>query len=134
MCAWRCGRERPPVTDADRERSPPDGHRAAPRAAEAASAGAARAAASGTSVARPALGQLKALAQLPFRTALVIIAIAAAMGALFAAAYSLAPGRATPHHITVGLVGSRAQAVWLACALAALLISARLLRRRPTGR
>jgi hypothetical protein len=65
---------------------------------------------------------------------LTIIAIAAAMGALFAAAYSLAPGRATPHHITVGLVGSRAQAVWLACALAALLISARLLRRRPTGR
>ena len=39
------------LTGQDRERSPADGHRGAPGAAEAASAGAARAAASGTSVA-----------------------------------------------------------------------------------
>jgi hypothetical protein len=40
---------------------------------------------------------------------LVIIAIAVVMAALFAASYSLALGRATPHHITVGLVGRPAQ-------------------------
>lgn len=54
-------------------------------------------------------GRLKALARRPDRNALVIIAIAVVMAALFAASYSLALGRATPHHITVGLVGRPAQ-------------------------
>ncbi len=56
-------------------------------------------------------------------------------------------GRFLPPGATVGIVRTAVyfshqqhfepfavQAVWLACALAALLISARLLRRRPAGR
>jgi hypothetical protein len=50
-------------------------------------------------------GRLKALGRPPYRNALVVIGIAAVMAALFAASYSLALGRATPHHVTVGLVG-----------------------------
>ena len=45
----------------------------------------------------------------PYRNALVIVGIAAVMGALFCAAYSLALGRATPHQIGVGLVGRPAE-------------------------
>jgi hypothetical protein len=58
---------------------------------------------------RQAAGKLRALAQPPYRNALVVIAIATTMGALFAASYSLALGRATPHHIVAGLVGSRSR-------------------------
>jgi hypothetical protein len=36
------------------------------------------------------------------------LAIAIGMGAIFATSYSLFLGRATPHHITIGLVGSPA--------------------------
>jgi uncharacterized membrane protein len=54
-------------------------------------------------------GRLKAVARRPDRNAPVIIAIAVVMAGLFAASYSLALGRATPHHITVGLVGRTAQ-------------------------
>jgi len=43
-------------------------------------------------------GRPKALARRPDRNALVIIAIAVVMAALFAASYSLALSRATPHH------------------------------------
>ena len=54
-------------------------------------------------------GRLKTLARRPERNASVIIAIAVVMAGLFAASYSLALGRAMPHHITVGLVGRPAQ-------------------------
>jgi hypothetical protein len=62
-------------------------------------------------------GRLKALARRPYRNALVIIGIAVVMAALFAASYSLALGRATPHHITLGLVGRPAQQLALIRAL-----------------
>jgi hypothetical protein len=42
----------------------------------------------------------------PHRSALSIIVIACAMASLFAASYSLALGRATPHHIPTALIGS----------------------------
>jgi hypothetical protein len=54
---------------------------------------------------RRGAGRLAAVVRPPYRKALVIIGIAVVMGALFCAAYSLALGRATPHHIAVGLVG-----------------------------
>ena len=44
----------------------------------------------------------------PYRNAAVVLAIAIGMGAIFATSYSLFLGRATPHHITIGLVGSPA--------------------------
>jgi hypothetical protein len=43
--------------------------------------------------------------QSPHRSALSIIAVACVMASLFAASYSLALGRATPHHIPAALVG-----------------------------
>jgi hypothetical protein len=46
----------------------------------------------------------KSPAAAPHQNALIIIAIPAGGGAS-AASYSLALGRATPHHITVGLIG-----------------------------
>jgi hypothetical protein len=52
---------------------------------------------------------LRTLGRPPYRNALVIIGIAAVMSALFAASYSLALGRATPHHIAVGIVGRPAE-------------------------
>jgi hypothetical protein len=52
--------------------------------------------------ARPTLG---AVTQPPYRNALVVIAIAIAMSALFAISYSLALGRPAPHHIPGGVVG-----------------------------
>ncbi|MCW2539547.1 MAG: rane protein [Frankiales bacterium] len=42
----------------------------------------------------------------PYRNALVILAIAAILGPLFGASFSLAMGRPTPHHIPAGLVGA----------------------------
>jgi hypothetical protein len=45
----------------------------------------------------------------PYRSALVIIAVAITMASLFAASYSLMLGRATPHHIPAGLVGDPAR-------------------------
>lgn len=42
----------------------------------------------------------------PYRNAMVIIVIAIAMATIFATSYSLVLGRATPRHITIGLVGS----------------------------
>jgi hypothetical protein len=45
----------------------------------------------------------------PYRTALVVIAIATMMGGVFAASYSLALARPKPRHIPSGLVGSTAQ-------------------------
>jgi hypothetical protein len=54
---------------------------------------------------------LAAAVQAPHRSALSVIAIACVMASLFAASYSLALGRATPHHIPAALVGdARAQA------------------------
>ena len=44
----------------------------------------------------------------PYRNAAVVLAIAIGMGAIFATSYSLFLGRAAPHHITIGLVGSPA--------------------------
>jgi hypothetical protein len=76
-------------------------------------------------------GRVKALARRPDRNALVIIAIAVVMAALFAASYSLALGRATPHHITVGLVGRPAQQLALIGALERATHGA--LRFRPYG-
>jgi hypothetical protein len=76
-------------------------------------------------------GRLEALARRPYRNALVIIAIAVVMAALFAASYSLALGRATPHHITVGLVGRPAQRPALIGALERATLGA--LTFRPYG-
>jgi hypothetical protein len=89
------------MKDADGERSRTDGHCGAEREAEVA--------ASGSGSGRSAVDRLKVLARPPYRNALVVIAIATVMAGLFAASYSLALGRATPHHITVGLVGNPAQ-------------------------
>jgi hypothetical protein len=127
------------VKDADGERARADGRCGAGQEAEAA-------AMSGSGSGRPPARGLKTLARPPCRNALIIIAIAAAMVGLFAASYSLALGRARPHHITVGIIRTAVYfrsrqhfepfavlAGWLACTLAALLISARLLRRRPAG-
>jgi hypothetical protein len=63
-------------------------------------------------------GQHQALAPPPsYRNAVVVISIAIAMAAIFATSYSLVLGRATPHHITIGLVGSPAQRPALLAAL-----------------
>ena len=53
--------------------------------------------------------RLEAVARPPYRNALVIVGIAVMVAALFCAAYSLAVGRATPHHVAVGLVGRPAE-------------------------
>jgi hypothetical protein len=58
---------------------------------------------------RLTVSRVKALARPPYRNAVVVIAIATVLAGLFAASYSLALGRAAPHHITVGLVGSPVQ-------------------------
>ena len=63
-------------------------------------------------------GQHKTLAPPPpYRNAVVVIAIAIAMAAIFATSYSLVLGRATPHRITIGLVGSPAEQPALLAAL-----------------
>jgi hypothetical protein len=62
-------------------------------------------------------GLPQALARPPYRTALIIVAIASTMGAVFAASYSLALGRATPHEIPIGLVGSEGSSPGLVAAL-----------------
>jgi len=49
---------------------------------------------------------LQSAASPPYRTALIIVAIAATTGAVFATSYSLALGRAKPHEIPIGLVGN----------------------------
>jgi hypothetical protein len=51
------------------------------------------------------LRSLRILLEPPYRHAAVVISIAIAMAALFAASYSLALGRPTPHHIPAGVVG-----------------------------
>src|SRR5690349_11391732 len=48
---------------------------------------------------------------------MVVIAIAIAMAAVFATSYSLVLGRATPHRITIGLVGNPAEQPALLAAL-----------------
>jgi len=53
----------------------------------------------------------------PYRSALVIIGLAVMMAGLFCVSYTLALGRATPHHIGVGLVGRAAQRPALVSAL-----------------
>src|SRR5580704_19558631 len=53
----------------------------------------------------------------PHRNAVVVIAIAIAMAAIFATSYSLVLGRATPYRITIGLVGSPAEQPALLAAL-----------------
>jgi hypothetical protein len=60
-------------------------------------------------LARRGAGWLETVMRPPYQNALAIIGIAAVMGALFCAAYSLALGRATPHQIGVGLVGRAAE-------------------------
>jgi hypothetical protein len=67
--------------------------------------------------ARFAASRLNALTRPPYRNALVIVGVAATMAGLFAASYSLALGRATPHHIVVGLVGRPAPWAALLAAL-----------------
>jgi Protein of unknown function (DUF3533) len=62
-------------------------------------------------------GQHKTLVLPPYRNAVVVIAIAIAMAAIFATSYSLVLGRATPHRITIGLVGSPAEQPALLTAL-----------------
>jgi len=63
-------------------------------------------------------GQHKTLAPpSPYRNAVVVIAIAIAMAAVFATSYSLVLGRATPHRITIGLVGNPAEQPALLAAL-----------------
>ena len=58
--------------------------------------------------ARQALSALLAAgARTPHRNALTIIAVACVMASLLAASYSLALGRASPHHIPAALVGNR---------------------------
>jgi hypothetical protein len=59
-------------------------------------------------IVKRASATLRTLGQPPHRSALSIIAIACVMAGLFAASYSLALGRATPHHIPAALVGDRA--------------------------
>jgi hypothetical protein len=49
---------------------------------------------------------LQSAASPPYRTALIIVAIAVTTGAVFATSYSLALGRAKPHEIPIGLVGN----------------------------
>jgi len=56
----------------------------------------------------PAGPPADASARPPYRNAAAVLAIAIGMGAIFATSYSLFLGRATPHHITIGLVGSPA--------------------------
>jgi hypothetical protein len=56
---------------------------------------------------RSAVKPLAAAARPPHRSALSIIAIACVMASLFAGSYSLALGRATPHHIPAALIGDR---------------------------
>lgn len=53
----------------------------------------------------------------PYRNAMVVIAIAIGMATIFATSYSLVLGRATPRHITIGLVGRPAQRAALLTAL-----------------
>lgn len=53
----------------------------------------------------------------PYRNAVIVIAIAIGMAAIFATSYSLVLGRATPHRITIGLVGSPAEQPALLAAL-----------------
>jgi hypothetical protein len=53
----------------------------------------------------------------PYRNAMVVMAIAIAMATIFATSYSLVLGRATPRHITIGLVGSPARGAALLTAL-----------------
>jgi hypothetical protein len=60
-------------------------------------------------LARLGAGRLEAVVRPPCRSALVIVGIAVIMAALFCAAYSLANGRVTPHHVAVGLVGRPAE-------------------------
>ncbi len=62
-------------------------------------------------------GQHKTLVPLPYRNAVVVITIAIGMAAIFATSYSLVLGRATPHRITIGLVGSPAKQPALLAAL-----------------
>ena len=88
------------MDDADGERSRTADRGGAGRAAEAAVT-------SGSGP--PGAGWLKTLARPPRRNALLVVAIAAVMAGLFAASYSRALGQATPHHITIGIVGSPAQ-------------------------
>jgi hypothetical protein len=90
------------VKDADGERSRADGHCGAEREAEAA-------AMSRSGPGRPAVDRLKTLGRPPYRNALVVIVIATVMAGLFATSYSLVLGRATPHHLTIGIVGSPAR-------------------------
>jgi hypothetical protein len=49
---------------------------------------------------------LHSAASRPYRTALIIVAIASITGAVFVTSYSLALGRAKPHEIPIGLVGN----------------------------
>lgn len=65
----------------------------------------------------PAAGSLKKLLRPPYRNALVVIAIAVTMATIFAISYSLVLGRATPHRIIIGMVGSRAEDPALVAAL-----------------
>ena len=60
---------------------------------------------------------LRAVARPPYRTALIVVAIAATMGAFFATSYSLALGRETPHEIPMALVGSEGGSPELVAAL-----------------
>ena len=53
----------------------------------------------------------------PYRNAVVVIAVAIGMAAIFATSYSIVLGRATPHRITIGLVGSPAEQPALLAAL-----------------
>jgi hypothetical protein len=66
------------------------------------------------------------------RSALSIVVIACVMGSLFAASYSLALGRATPHHIPTALVGGPAQSFGAAHAIEQVTHGALRLDRYPS--
>lgn len=60
---------------------------------------------------------LQAGARPPYRAALIVVGVATTMAAVFVTSYSLALGRATPHEIPIGLVGSEARSPGLVAAL-----------------
>jgi hypothetical protein len=65
----------------------------------------------------PLRSLLHSAASPPYRPAIIVVALATTMGAVFATSYSLALGRAKPHEIPVGLVGNTNRSPKLVAAL-----------------
>ena len=78
-------------------------------------------------------GRFNAIARPPYPRALVITGIAVLMAALFCTAYSLANGRATPHHVALGLVGKPSERPALVSALERATGGGLAFRRYPSA-